>query len=79
MSLAQLDERVIDRYARIYKQLRLGGTPIPTNDLWIAACVDDRGDALFSYDAHFDRVDGLQVFREQEDFLALLRKTRPGG
>jgi len=40
-------------YAHLYRQLRAAGTPIPTNDLWIAACVVQHGLTLFSRDAHF--------------------------
>ena len=72
VSLASLDARVTDRYARIFRQLRLEGTPIPSNDLWIAACVAEEGEALFTDDLHFDRVAGLRVIRSEEDLLALL-------
>lgn len=41
-------------YANLYRQLRSAGTPIPTNDLWIAAIVAQHDLTLFSRDAHFD-------------------------
>jgi len=41
-------------YAHLYRQLRVAGTPIPTNDLWIAALVIQHELTLFSQDAHFD-------------------------
>lgn len=41
-------------YAHLYRQLRAAGTPIPTNDLWIAALVVQHELTLFSRDAHFD-------------------------
>lgn len=40
-------------YAALYKQLRQQGTPIPTNDLWIASLVVEHGLALYSRDRHF--------------------------
>jgi tRNA(fMet)-specific endonuclease VapC len=40
-------------YAALYRQLRAQGTPIPTNDLWIAAFVTEHGASLFTRDAHF--------------------------
>lgn len=40
-------------YAALYRQLRAQGTPIPTNDLWIAAIVVEHGLALYSRDARF--------------------------
>ena len=39
---------------RLYRQLRAAGTPIPTNDIWIAALVVQHDLTLFSRDAHFD-------------------------
>ncbi len=42
------------QYANLYRQLRNAGTPIPTNDLWIAALVVQHDLTLFSRDSHFD-------------------------
>ena len=33
------DEQTAYHYATVYRQLRKQGTPIPTNDMWIAALV----------------------------------------
>ena len=40
-------------YADLFRQLRGQGTPIPTNDLWIAALVVEHDLALCSRDDHF--------------------------
>jgi tRNA(fMet)-specific endonuclease VapC len=40
-------------YADLFRQLRGQGTPIPTNDLWIAALVVENDLALCSRDDHF--------------------------
>jgi len=48
-----------DRFGRIASALRLKGTPIPTNDIWIAAQAMEVGADLISSDSHFDDVDGL--------------------
>ncbi|MBW2734838.1 MAG: type II toxin-antitoxin system VapC family toxin [Deltaproteobacteria bacterium] len=48
-----------DRYSRVALALRLKGTPIPTNDIWIAAHAMETGTELVSFDAHFSHVDGL--------------------
>jgi tRNA(fMet)-specific endonuclease VapC len=48
-----------DRYGRIYAALRRRGTPIPTNDLWIAAHAMETGAELLSSDPHFEHVEGL--------------------
>jgi len=48
-----------DRYSRIATQLKHQGTPIPTNDLWIAAQTMEHGAELISSDRHFEKVPGL--------------------
>ena len=48
-----------NRYSRIWAQLRRSGTPIPSNDMWIAAQAGESGGELLSYDAHFACVQGL--------------------
>src|SRR5437762_10650123 len=48
------DQQTTHLYASLYFELRRRGTPIPTNDIWIAALVMQHGLALYSRDAHFD-------------------------
>lgn len=48
-----------DRFSRIAASLRKKGTPIPTNDIWIAAQAMESGADLVSFDQHFELVDGL--------------------
>jgi len=43
-------------YATLYRQLRSQGTPLPTNDLWIAAIVVQHGLALYTRDRHFEKL-----------------------
>lgn len=47
-------------YASVCGELRGAGTPIPSNDLWIAAIAREHSLSLLSRDAHFDRVSGLR-------------------
>lgn len=48
------DEDTTHHFARIFAQLRLQGTPIPTHDIWIAALAVQHDLMLFSRDTHFD-------------------------
>ena len=48
-----------DRYSRIAVKLRQQGTPIPTNDIWIAAQAMEQGAELITSDHHFDKINGL--------------------
>lgn len=50
------DEESTHHYARLFQQLRRQGTPIPTNDLWIAALVVQHQAHLYARDAHFDHL-----------------------
>ena len=54
-----VDEQTTHHYARLYRQLRSQGTPIPTNDLWIAALAVQHDLPLYSRDAHFDKLPQL--------------------
>ena len=52
-------ERTAEFYGEIYKNLRMQGTPIPTNDIWIAATAQENGFVLASHDRHFEAIPGL--------------------
>lgn len=54
-----LGETTADRYSRISVQLKRQGTPIPTNDIWIAAQAMEHGAELFTFDRHFEMIHGL--------------------
>ena len=53
------DEQTTHHYASVYRQLRKQGTPIPTNDMWIASLVLQHSLALFARDSHFDALPQL--------------------
>lgn len=50
-----------DRFGRVAASLRKAGTPIPTNDIWIAAHAFETGAELITFDRHFESVVGLPV------------------
>ncbi|MBL8293913.1 MAG: type II toxin-antitoxin system VapC family toxin [Bryobacterales bacterium] len=47
-------------YAAIRLELKRAGTPIPANDVWIAALSRQHALAVMSRDTHFDLVAGLR-------------------
>lgn len=55
VSVISIDERITERYGQLVKTLRDRGTPIPTNDIWIAAAAFETGARLVSYDKHFQK------------------------
>lgn len=50
------DAQTTHIYAETFAWLRRNGTPIPTNDLWIAALAIQHSLPLCSRDAHFEKV-----------------------
>jgi tRNA(fMet)-specific endonuclease VapC len=50
------DRETTDVYARLFAQLRRAGTPMPTNDLWIASLAVQHQLSLMSRDEHFDKL-----------------------
>ena len=56
VSVLTATPEVARHYGRVYAHLRRAGTPIPTNDIWIAASTLDCGGHLLSFDRHFHRV-----------------------
>jgi len=48
------DEQTTYPYASAYRQPRKQGTPIPTNDMWIAALVLQHTLSSYDRDRHFD-------------------------
>ena len=53
------DDQTTHHYAAVYRQLRKQDTPIPTNDMWIAALVLQHSLSLYDRDAHFDALPQL--------------------
>jgi predicted nucleic acid-binding protein len=53
------DDETTLHYAAIYRQLRAQGTPIPTNDMWIAALALQHRLVLLHRDRHFDHLPQL--------------------
>lgn len=49
----------VDHYARLFVQLKRAGTPIPDNDLWIAALVLEHNLLLLTRDRHFEHIPQL--------------------
>lgn len=56
VELLSVDDEVSRHYADIVVDLRRAGTPIPTNDIWIAATAAGAGAILLSADDHFTAV-----------------------
>ncbi len=58
----QVDEAVATRYAKVRLNLKKNGTPIPENDIWVAAACLELEVPLLSRDGHFKYGKGLDVY-----------------
>ena len=57
---ADVNQETAEFFAIIATQLRKSGTPIPTNDIWIAAQALEMGAVVVTFDGHFEKVFGLR-------------------
>ncbi|MEX2301505.1 MAG: type II toxin-antitoxin system VapC family toxin [Bryobacterales bacterium] len=48
-----------EHYARLFVQLKRAGTPVPDNDLWIAALALENDLVLITRDRHFENIPQL--------------------
>ena len=63
VEVVRVDEDVARIYGEIVVDLRRQGTPVPTNDIWIAATAARMGASVLTYDPHFRQIGriGAQV------------------
>jgi len=54
-------------FGRIKDRLRRAGTPIPINDVWIAAHAIEHGAETITYDRHFTFIPGLLLWAGVSD------------
>ncbi|MGB6946720.1 MAG: PIN domain-containing protein [Bryobacteraceae bacterium] len=57
----QIVRETAERYSEIRSELKAAGTPIPANDLWIAALVRHRHMRLVTRDGHFRGIRGIHT------------------
>lgn len=57
--LLPASEETAERFGQLKDALKRQGTPLPLNDVWIAAHALETGATLLSFDEHFDAVPGL--------------------
>jgi tRNA(fMet)-specific endonuclease VapC len=53
VAIVDVDDEAARIYAEIIVALRRAGTPVPTNDIWIASVAAREGAPVLTYDEHF--------------------------
>ncbi len=61
VQIGLLGEHTAILFAEIFAVLKKNGTPIPVNDVWIAASAMEHGSVLLTDDEHFAFIPGLLV------------------
>lgn len=56
-----IDEDAAKIYSEVVTTLRRAGTPLPTNDLWIASVAAREGATVLTFDTHFERIARVSV------------------
>ena len=51
-----VNEDVARFYAEIFTSLKAAGTPLPINDVWVAATAARAGASVLTFDAHFSKI-----------------------
>lgn len=60
VQILDVTEETASEYADVRRQLKESGTPIPADDVWIAALALQHDMPLVTRDAHFDNIAGLR-------------------
>ena len=53
VAIVDLDRDTASLWAELIEELRAAGTPVPTNDVWVAAAAIRTGSAVLTCDQHF--------------------------
>jgi tRNA(fMet)-specific endonuclease VapC len=55
-------EETAEHFGSLKAYLKRNGTPIPLNDIWIAAQVLETGSILVTFDSHFKNIPGVRIW-----------------
>ncbi|MDA3941725.1 MAG: type II toxin-antitoxin system VapC family toxin [Spirochaetia bacterium] len=62
VSVADVNEETAEIFGEIKSALKKQGTPIPLNDIWIAAQCVELGAVLVTFDKTFSNIPGLRIW-----------------
>jgi len=51
-------------FGMVKQELKIAGSPLPINDVWIAAHTLESGSTLITYDLHFKKIGGLRLWEQ---------------
>lgn len=62
VGIAEVGQETAEIFGEVKDALRRAGTPIPINDVWLAAQAMEAGAIVITYDEHFEKVPGLRLW-----------------
>ena len=62
VKILKASQETSEIFAIIKYNLKKSGTPIPINDVWIAAQALETGSVLVTYDKHFQKITNLRIW-----------------
>jgi tRNA(fMet)-specific endonuclease VapC len=60
VNIFPVTEETSEIFSEIMDELKRQGTPIPINDVWIAAQAIETGSVLLTFDRHFEKIQQLR-------------------
>jgi len=66
VEVLDVDSEASEIFAEIVVALRRAGTPVPTNDVWIAAVAAREGAPVLTYDGHFRSISRVSAWVLEE-------------
>ena len=61
--LLEATRETAEVFGALQTSMKEAGTPLPTNDLWIAAHAFETGSVLVTFDEHFTHIPNLRILR----------------
>ncbi len=61
VKILKINSQTAKIYSNIKHSLKKKGTPIPENDIWIAACAIETNSTLITFDKHFLFIENLKL------------------
>jgi len=62
VSVLEAGNETAEIFGKVKNDLKVAGTPLPINDVWIAAHAIETGSVIVTYDTHFLKVSGIRVW-----------------
>ena len=62
VQVLEISRETSEIFGKLKHQLKKAGTPIPLNDVWLAAQALEVGAQFVSLDSHFENVKGLRIW-----------------